>query len=198
MLKGQKEPQYREAKRIDELAARGYFKRGGVAIDGGAHVGSMSIKLAQYFDTVWAFEPCPESYAMLEENCKPYHNIMPMPRALMDKECAVNVHMPKGDRTTLTARQVSYDGDIQAITIDSMCLDRCDMIKLDLEGCEYLALKGAEETIKKFRPFLLVEFNDSELGKRFGHKNSDVIQLLKKLGYHQVYRSGVDRGFIHE
>lgn len=197
MLKGQKEPQRIEAERIDELASKGYFKRRGVAIDGGAHVGSMSLKLARYFDTVWAFEPCDAAYEMLVENCAEHDNVMPMPMALMDKCCTVEVDIP-GRRTTLTARQVSYGGEVQAINIDSMKLERCDMIKLDLEGCEYLALMGAVETIKKFRPFLFIEIQDANYGKRFGHSNDDVIQFLKRFGYKQVYRSGVDRGYVYE
>jgi FkbM family methyltransferase len=168
-----------------------------VAVDGGAHVGSMSLKLAQYFDTVWAFEPCEESCALLVDNCQHEHRILPMPMALMDRCCAVDTRAPRG-RTTLTARQVAYGGEIRAINIDSMKLECCDMIKLDLEGCEYLALQGAVETIKRFNPFLLIEINDEELGRRFGHSNEDVLKLLKLLGYQQVYRSGVDRGYMHE
>ena len=197
MLKGQKEPQRIEAERIDELFKKGYFKNRGVAIDGGAHVGSMSIKLAKYFDTVWAFEPCAESYELLVDNCASHHNIMPVPCALMDRCCSVDTYAPRG-RTTLTARQVEYDGDTRAISIDSMKLDRCDFIKLDLEGCEYLALKGAEETILRHKPFLFVELNDNEYGRRFGHTNEEIIQFLKMHGYKQVYRSGVDRGYICE
>ena len=197
MIKGQKEPQRIKSERIDELASKGYFKRRGVAIDGGAHVGSMSLKLAQYFDTVWAFDPCDESYALLVENCQHEHRILPMPMALMSHCCSVDTRAPKG-RTTLTARQVAYGGEIRAITIDSMKLECCDMIKLDLEGCEYLALQGAVETIERFNPFLLIEINDEELGRRLGHSNEDVLKLLKLLGYQQVYRSGVDRGYIHE
>lgn len=196
-LKGQKEPQRIEAERIDELASKGCFKNRGTAIDGGAHVGSMTLKLAQYFDTVWAFEPCDEAYEYLLENTQHDHRIMPMPMALMDRKCSVNVRAPRG-RTTLTARQVSYQGEIPAITIDSMQLDRCDFIKLDLEGCELLALRGAEETIKRFHPVLMIEFHDNELGRRFGYMNDDVIQFLKKHGYRQVYRSGVDRVFVYD
>lgn len=198
MLKGQKEPQRIEAERIDELASKGYFKRRGVAIDGGAHVGSMTLKLAQYFDTVWAFEPCEESYGYLLENCAEHHNVVPTPMALMDKKCTVKVHQPTKNHRTLTARRCDYGGDVQAITIDGMHLDRCDFIKLDLEGCELLALRGAEETIRRYRPMLFLEFNESELGRRFGYTNDDVIQFLKLYGYKQVYRSGVDRGYVYE
>lgn len=198
MLKGQKEPQRIEAERIDELASKGYFKNRGTAIDGGAHVGSMTLKLAQYFDTVWAFEPCDEAYDYLLENTQHDHRIMPMPMALMDKRCTVNVHPPRPKIRTLTARRCDYGGDTQATTIDLLNLTDCNFIKLDLEGCELLALRGAEETIRKFKPVLMIEFNDNELGRRFGYMNDDVIQFLKKHGYRQAYRNGVDRVFVYD
>ena len=47
--------------------------------------------------------------------------------------------------------------EIQAITIDSLKLERCDMIKLDVEKCEWVCLEGAEETIKKYKPIIFIE-----------------------------------------
>ena len=47
--------------------------------------------------------------------------------------------------------------EIQTITIDSLNLDRCDFMKIDVEMCEWVVLEGSEETITKYRPIIFVE-----------------------------------------
>ena len=47
---------------------------------------------------------------------------------------------------------------VDCITIDSMNLPRLDFIKLDIEGFEIQALKGAAESIKKYKPTMWVEY----------------------------------------
>ncbi len=52
---------------------------------------------------------------------------------------------------------------VPAITIDWWArgerLDRCDFMKVDVEGCERFVLAGAKDTIERFQPLLLVECN---------------------------------------
>jgi FkbM family methyltransferase len=200
LLKGQKPVQAQEALRFEELVKLKLVRPDfGIAIDGGAHVGSWTQKMAQVFHTVYAFEPCPSTFIELCENiinegfgdC----DVIPMQKALMDNECLVNVISPR-NRTTSTAKQVrvSSQGRIEAISIDSLKLAGCDFIKLDLEGCEALALKGARKTIKKYKPFIVAEFNDSVQGAG-GSNSIDAKRLLKSWGYREVWRRDVDRGF---
>ncbi len=206
MLIGQKEVQAREAERFLEIVNLECFpllQPDSLAIDGGAHVGSWTVLMAAYFDKVLAFEPCTESFIMLVKNIMALHSdkdgcgINGYKQALMDKCCKVHVHLPKGNRKTLTARQVDYGEDfedIEGISIDSLNLDRCDFIKLDLEGAEYLALQGAKKTIRAYHPFLVVEFNN--LGNRFNRSENQLLDLIQSHGYTEVWRDDVDRGFI--
>lgn len=201
-LKGQKDIQEIEAARLHDIMKMHCMReRRRVAIDGGAHVGSWTVLMAGYFDHVVAFEPCRESFEML---C---HNVGSLPgpvsvevhqKALMDAEGKVNVHPPKPSRQTLTARQVtqSKDGGVEAVTIDSFNHTDVDLIKLDLEGAELLALIGAMDTIKRCHPFLVIEFNN--LFDRFGYKEVDMLLMLRDLRYKQVWAKGVDRGFVYE
>jgi hypothetical protein len=41
--------------------------------------------------------------------------------------------------------------------IDDLNLPSCDLIHLDVEGYEAAALQGAIETIKKFKPVVIIE-----------------------------------------
>lgn len=56
--------------------------------------------------------------------------------------------------------------------LDDMIFGQVDFIKLDVEGAEYEALKGAEQIIKKYRPTILVEnhlFYDPQMEKKILH-----------------------------
>jgi hypothetical protein len=46
---------------------------------------------------------------------------------------------------------------IRKMTLDELNLPRVDFIKIDIEGMEMEALVGARETIKTYRPILLIE-----------------------------------------
>ena len=65
-------------------------------------------------------------------------------------------------------------------TIDALNLDRCKLIKADVEGMELRVLLGAKKTIKRLRPFLFVE-NDREAN------SASLIQQLLEWDY-RVFR----------
>lgn len=67
----------------------------------------------------------------------------------------------------------SFDIDsIESITIDSLELDGSCIIKLDVEGAELASLKGAEDTIKRLKPTIIVSAY---------HKPSDLIEIYEYL-----------------
>ncbi len=49
------------------------------------------------------------------------------------------------------------DGTNGSTKIDSIDIPRIDFIKIDIEGCEVLAIRGASETIKSQRPMIMTE-----------------------------------------
>jgi len=57
-----------------------------------------------------------------------------------------------------------------------------DFIKWDIEGCELKALKGAELTIKLYRPVMVMEINYEAL-RRQGDRVGDIFDWLDKHGY---------------
>jgi hypothetical protein len=48
-------------------------------------------------------------------------------------------------------------GETQVYRLDDLDLDEVDYIKMDCEGYEYRILQGAEATIKRCRPIVVVE-----------------------------------------
>ncbi len=68
---------------------------------------------------------------------------------------------------------------VETMTIDEMALERCDFIKVDVEGMEEDVLRGADKTIRKFRPIMYLENDRKE-------KSEALIKAVKKLEY-KVY-----------
>ena len=62
---------------------------------------------------------------------------------------------------------------VELITVDSIAGDeRIDLIKMDLEGAEAAALRGAEQTIKAFRPRMLIAAY---------HRTEDLIKIPQQV-----------------
>lgn len=58
-------------------------------------------------------------------------------------------------------------------------IERIDWIKIDIEGAEFEALKGAEQCLRRWHPKLLIEFHlfhDAQIDRK-------CIELLSSLGY---------------
>ena len=61
-------------------------------------------------------------------------------------------------------------------------LDALDFVKMDVEGSEVRALLGARKTLERFRPILVVEYNQRTLEKT-GSSVAELDTLLNELGY---------------
>jgi precorrin-6B methylase 2 len=59
-------------------------------------------------------------------------------------------------------------------------LSKLSLIKIDIEGYEYEALRGATYCLRKFKPKIIIEIHSKELRKK-------IIDLLRKFGYKLVY-----------
>jgi FkbM family methyltransferase len=66
--------------------------------------------------------------------------------------------------------------------VKTLGLDRLDFIKADIEGWELRLLHGAEDTLERLRPRLLLELNGAGLA-RAGDSLNDVFDLLTARGY---------------
>jgi hypothetical protein len=77
---------------------------------------------------------------------------------------------------------------VAAFTIDDL-VERHELkpslIKIDVEGGEYKVLRGAERTLRRFRPYIMAECADIMLAEQ-GSSSSDVLNLLAAFGYRVV------------
>jgi FkbM family methyltransferase len=112
---------------------------------------------------VFSFEFVPAYLAILHTNCdlNPAlrDRIQAIPVALWDESSATVTYNDNGPG----ARVVSASGGVAQVrthTIDSFVkeigLKQVDFIKMDIEGAEWKVLRGAEETLRRYRPRLAI------------------------------------------
>lgn len=174
-------PSLRDARR---LIARCENHR--VAIQAGGNVGLWAKELAKHFETVITFEPDKLNFSCLELNCLE-QNIEKHNAALGNILCRKGLYR---DPSNCGAHAVVDGDEFNVVTIDSLELEQCDLIQLDVEGYELYALQGAEKTIKKHHPVICIEIKS--LGMQFGISDGEVVSWLESFGYEQVQKMGRD------
>lgn len=74
---------------------------------------------------------------------------------------------------------------VQGVPLDVSLagLDRLDLVKIDIEGAEMIALQGAERTLSRFHPTIVSEFAPPAIGAVSGVSGEDYLELLLRHGY---------------
>lgn len=168
-----------------QQAAMALCKNFRAAVDVGAHVGLWSFNLAHQFTMVHAFEPVADHRAcfernVLEEITTP--NVALYPFALGAYESFVKI---KTEPTSSGDSRVDGPGDIPMRTLDSFDLEDVDLLKIDTEGHELFVLRGAEATLARCKPVVIVEQKRGH-AQRYGVGERDAIPFLQSLGYKLV------------
>jgi FkbM family methyltransferase len=160
-----------------------YRIRNKVCVDAGANIGTLTQAMINAgAEAVHAFEPNPDAVACLRHNCPTaiVHAV-----GLSDKPAQVALAQcdNAGARHVVKEPGVGNccDTAIQLQTLDSFRL-KPGLIKLDIEGCEVAALRGAKETIAKNRPVIIAEVNAGALARQ-GYDPQDLFSFLGAYGY---------------
>lgn len=155
-----------------------YLKHARTAIDIGAHCGLWTVQLAQYFKNVEAFEPLERHIECWKRNCNWKWTNRLHEVALGEKEGTCGIHVVEG----FSGRShVNGSGDIPVKKLDDFGFKDVDLIKVDVEGYELFILKGAEETLKKWHPVVIVE-QKPRFGSRYGVSDVAAVDYLQSLG----------------
>jgi len=152
-------------------AIKVFVKKLDVVVQAGGNCGMYPRLLSDIFKTVYTFEPDPLNFHCLVSNCQK-DNIIKINAALGETNKLLSI-LPLNDQN-VGMHKVSEDGirTIPTFTIDQLALTTCDLIQLDCEGYEQNVILGAMETISNFKPILILETYNDEIG-----------QLLSPLGY---------------
>ena len=152
-----------------------------VALDIGANVGLWSRDLVKSFGRVIAFEPVALFRECLEQNVTGA-NFEVRPIALGDQDTMGTMIITEDnsghshlDPNTMGA------GDVQVVRLDNLNFHDINYIKIDCEGYEYRILQGAEQTIRRCRPVVVIEQKPHDAySKQYGQFAA--VGLLKEWG----------------
>ena len=159
--------------------------RGQVVYDVGAHVGFYTLLASSLIGKegqVVAFEPYPRNLEFLHRHVQMNRcsNVKIVPVALADRT-GTSSFQKNPDYVNSTGRLAS-DGSIMVSvdSIDNMIARKellpPDVIKMDIEGGEYLALRGAIETLEKNHPLIFLATHGPDV-------HAQCCELLQGLEY---------------
>jgi FkbM family methyltransferase len=147
-------------------------------LDIGANFGYYSLLFSDLvgpYGRCLAFEPNPQVAAKLRKSISinGFDGRADVKEVALGREAAGEVRFfipytePKNAR--VVASEDGYDPNnghvitVHQTTVDSIChgIDRLDFVKIDAEGAEAHIIDGMDETFKRLKPCLLLEFNMS-------------------------------------
>jgi FkbM family methyltransferase len=190
---------------VEFLALEGLLSAGDLCLDVGANHGQSidALKMLSFPVRVTAFEPQPNLYRRLIRRFWNDPDVTVLPFGASDRASITEIYVPyyngycfdgiasiHKDGVDDWLRSSIYRFDerklevrampCQTVRLDDIVLREVAFIKLDIQGSEHAALKGAVETLRRDKPHLMVETPSPE-----------VRAFLHELGYTQyVYRDG--------
>lgn len=166
--------------------------RRSLVLDVGGNVGMWSMHFARAFDRVVAYEPIEINQRCfmlntIEHPDKPTPNVDLRRVALGDRQGEVEMeyrpeltsgtHVASPDATKRDISSLKYT--VPLTTIDAEGHTFVDAIKIDVEGYEYPVVLGAEDTIRRCKPFICIEQKPWDI---FEWKQYDAVELLLSWG----------------
>jgi len=170
-------------------------KKGDVIFDVGAHVGFFTMECMRYKPSIIvAIEPHPLNVLFLNHNTIKNRivNVMIINLAVGEKEEKSRLYLSKYS----SGHSLEYMNECAWIEVNVTTIDNIvnnlklapDYLKIDVEGHEVEVLRGAKETLEKFKPTIIVETSIYKIPK--------IVCILKPYGYKLIW-SPYGRGGIH-
>lgn len=165
---------------------KNYLKPGMTFVDVGANIGSHTVygsRLVSDQGTVLSFEADPETFAVLRRNVRlnGVANAVLYDQCISDKPGPVtfNVNLDSA-RSSLLREGISHKV-LLARTLDSFfpAGSRVDLLKIDVEGADYLVLSGARRIFEDAPPRVVVIEATS--------RQKEIKKFLSRYGY-RLYR----------
>ena len=156
------------------------LKKGNTYVDIGANIGHLALAASKRIGQngiILTVEGNERIAKFLKKNIKlNKRNIIVLSCIVGDKIGVAGIENRKAD----DMNQVVADGKKKMLTLDKICsnLDRIHLLKIDVEGFEYLVLKGGLETLLK-TDRIFIEIID-ELLKKFACSSQQIFSFLNQ------------------
>lgn len=166
-------------------AAMQHCREKRTALDVGAHIGLWSFQMAHDFERVVGFEPMAEYRECWVKNLAGHKNCELLPAA-----CGLTKGWVKlknytedssGDTRVSNFSADEKPGYAPLVTVDSYGLQDVDFMKVDCEGYELFVLQGAEETLLRCKPVVVVE-QKRDMSSNYQIPPLAAVHFLKVLG----------------
>merc|ERR1719424_354184 len=175
-------------------------KPGHVAVDIGAHVGTLTLALSRLVGPagrVVAFEPFYPSYSTLAANVglNSLQNVELRQMVAADRSGKIFMNrnsLAFGMQDFFNFGSMNYNSlriynssddverpstewdEYQVLALDQLSLSRLDFLKIDAEAMENMVLDGASRIIKRFKPVIFLEYRNP------WEKDTNVLDFLRK------------------
>lgn len=156
---------------------------GSIFYDVGANVGFYTLLAATLVGSgkVFAFEPSPRNLTYLRRHIALNNlaNVSVFESAISDRDQVLHFHIER----TGFGGSLSDEGegiDVESVTLDGLLsggkIPPPDYIKMDIEGAELMALRGAEQLLRTHHPEIFLATHGHDVDR-------ECCELLKSLGY---------------
>jgi len=181
---------------------RQYIDKNKDFIDAGANVGFYTILASKMLNKnrrIIAIEPSNNAYKKLKLNISINNlsnNIYIVKKVAINKEAIVSLKTinNKEEYSTLGNKmkhKAILNESFKVEKVPSTTVDKIvdqyqlqpGFIKIDVEGAEYLLLKGAKKTLLKYSPIILIEINEKLLNQNKS-STKKIKSFLEKNNYH--------------
>jgi FkbM family methyltransferase len=161
----------------------GHLRGRDCVVQAGGHVGTFPNYLARRVSRVLSFEASPVLFECLRANAA--RNVTPHNLALGAAEGMATYYEKDYTLFPVSSFNDRPTHQVRVVSIDGLQLGACDGIFLDVERGELDALRGAQETVARFRPVIQVEWD---------HRIAAPLDaLLREFGYAHALTVGRDR-----
>jgi FkbM family methyltransferase len=174
------------------------------ALDIGANLGEYSVFMAKRLvdGKVIAFEPLPAIRKQLRDNVarNNFSNVSVLDYGLSHQDQVLEIHelddVHEGLGTLYPRDQRSknvYNATFKSLDsqVESLGIDKIDFIKIDVEGSELNAMKGAKQSLLKWKPRVMIEINEITYSAA-GYSVDDVKIFFEGIGFtpHNITKYG--------
>lgn len=194
-----------------------YLRESDSFIDIGANVGVYTLLAASKIKSglIYSFEALPKNFTRLEENLKlnQLHQVKPYCLAISDSTGSITLNLAEGDsmpfitpevttaelpqnsvNATRSPKQIKVPTDTLDNILKNNSIANLTLAKMDIEGAEILALKGATSLLQQKRPHVwILEILERE--NQFGYQKQDILNLLQNYGY-SLYNYNADTNLL--
>jgi len=164
---------------------------GSVFFDCGSHIGFYTLQAAAQGARVVAFEPTPSTFDRLVANvaANGFGEVDCRNVALADTPGRLTIRGFRGSNfgmNTLAETVGLPIGECEVVRLDDLDLPVPTLIKVDVEGSEVALLQGAEQTIRRHRPTIVMEVS-GHTAAYFGQTADEVVEAVMDLGNWDVF-----------